>query len=267
MWHSSSSKTWQTTFDGREGWQPIFLRRGFPVYIIDLPRQGRASWGCEQVPANELPTIGRDQTSFSGFRFGTWTPPAPPVWFPGVQEPQTEAVLNEMARTRYPELNGATFEQFESDAVSVLLNKVGPAILIGHSGSGRRTMWTALKNPNVKGIVNVEGSQLFPVGEAPAGQTTVPEAEFMKLTKIPILIILGDYLNLTPNGLASIANAKAFVQAVTNRGGTAELLYLPERGIFGNTHFSMSDLNNVQVADLVSDFFKRTGLDANQKKK
>ena len=54
---------------------------------------------------------------------------------------------------------------------------------------------------------------------------------------------------------------------MTNRGGTAELLYLPERGIFGNTHFSMSDLNNVQVADLVSDFFKRTGLDANQKKK
>jgi hypothetical protein len=67
MWHSSSSKTWQTTFDGREGWQPIFLRRGFPVYIIDLPRQGRASWGCEQVPANELPTIGRDQTSLLGF--------------------------------------------------------------------------------------------------------------------------------------------------------------------------------------------------------
>jgi hypothetical protein len=189
------------------------------------------------------------------------------MWFPGVQQPQTDEVLHEMARTRYPEWNGDEAEQFESDAVSVLLNKVGPAILMGHSGSGRRTMWTALKNPNVKGIVNVEGSQLFPAGDAPAGTTTVPEAEFMKLMQIPILIILGDYLHLTGNGQLSIDRARAFVEAVNERGGTAELLLLPEHGIFGNTHFSMSDLNNVEVADLVSDFFKRTGLDANLKKK
>ncbi len=263
MWHSSSSKTWQTTFDGREGFQPIFLRRDFSVYVIDLPRQGRASWGCEQVPANELPTIGRDQSSFSGFRFGTWTLPGPPVYFPGVQEPQTAEVLNEMLRTRYPELNGLPFEQFESDAVSVLMNKIGPAILMGHSGASRRTMWTAIKNPNVKGIVAMEGSQLFPAGDPaiPPGAVTVPEADFMKLVKIPILIELGDYLDITPSGLQAIANAKAFVQAVKSRGGNAKLIYLPDLGIHGNTHFAMSDLNNLQVADLVSQFFKDTGLD------
>jgi pimeloyl-ACP methyl ester carboxylesterase len=267
MWHSSSTKTWQTAFDGREGWQPIFLRRGFPIFIIDLPRQGRASWGCEPLPANEMPTY-RDQSSFAGFRFGTWTPPAAPVWNPGVQEPQTEEVLNEMARTRYPELNGLPFEQLESDAVSVLLNKIGPAILMGHSGSSRRTMWTAIKNPNVKGIVAMEGSQLFPAGDPgnPPGAVTVPEADFMKLVRIPILVELGDYLDSTASGQLAIASAKAFVQAVNNRGGKAKLLYLPDLGIHGNTHFAMSDLNNVQVADLVSEFFKDTGLDANQKK-
>jgi pimeloyl-ACP methyl ester carboxylesterase len=183
------------------------------------------------------------------------------VYFPGVLEPQTPEVLNEMLRTRYPEWNGAEAEQFESDAVSDLLDKIGPAILMGHSGSSRRTMWTALKNPNVKGIVAVEGSQLFPEGDAPAGTTTVSEAEFMKLTKIPILIVLGDYLDISANGQLSIDRARAFVEAVNNRGGTAELLYLPEHGIHGNTHFSMSDLNNVEVVDFVSDFFKRTGLD------
>src|SRR5918993_4003690 len=32
MVHASSTKTWQTTFDGRAGFQEIFVRRGFPVY-------------------------------------------------------------------------------------------------------------------------------------------------------------------------------------------------------------------------------------------
>ena len=125
-------------------------------------------------------------------------------------------------------------------------------------------MWTAIKNPNVKGIVAMEGSQLFPAGDPanPAGAVTVPEADFMKLVKIPILIELGDYLDITPSGLQAIANAKAFVQAVTNRGGNAKLIYLPDLGIHGNTHFAMSDLNNLQVADLISQWFKETGLDA-----
>ena len=261
MRHSNSTKSWQTTFDDREGWQPIFLRRGFSVYLIDLPRQGRANWGCE-LP-NDPVTIGRDQQSFVSFRFGTWTVPGHPFFSPGIQADLSnkDALLNEVLRTRYPELNGAFEEQFESDAVKVLLEKTGPAILMPHSGGSRRAFWTALKSSNVKGIVAVEGSQLFPEGDAPAGTVTVPEAEFMKFTKFPILIVLGDYLDNTASGQLAIARAQAFVEAVNSRGGTAELLYLPERGIRGNTHFPMSDLNNVEVADLVSDFFKRNGLD------
>ena len=34
------SKTWESTPDGREGFQNIFLRRGFGVYLIDQPRRG-----------------------------------------------------------------------------------------------------------------------------------------------------------------------------------------------------------------------------------
>jgi len=37
-----SSKTWETTPDGRDGYQNIFLRRGFSTYILDQPRRGRA---------------------------------------------------------------------------------------------------------------------------------------------------------------------------------------------------------------------------------
>ena len=33
--HGQSAKTWETTPDGREGFQNIFVRRRFPVYLID----------------------------------------------------------------------------------------------------------------------------------------------------------------------------------------------------------------------------------------
>src|SRR5688572_32877029 len=39
--HGQSGKTWETTPDGREGFQTIFLRRRFPVYVLDQPRRGR----------------------------------------------------------------------------------------------------------------------------------------------------------------------------------------------------------------------------------
>ena len=37
MWHGAGqfSKSWETTADGREGFQNIFLRRRFGVYLID----------------------------------------------------------------------------------------------------------------------------------------------------------------------------------------------------------------------------------------
>lgn len=33
------SKTWETTPDGREGFQNIFLRKGFSTYLVDQPRR------------------------------------------------------------------------------------------------------------------------------------------------------------------------------------------------------------------------------------
>lgn len=41
MWHGIGhfSKTWKTTPYGREGFQNIFLRRRFPVFLIDQPRR------------------------------------------------------------------------------------------------------------------------------------------------------------------------------------------------------------------------------------
>ena len=41
---SGTGRVWETTPDGREGYQSIMLRRGYPVYIVDFPRRGRAGY-------------------------------------------------------------------------------------------------------------------------------------------------------------------------------------------------------------------------------
>ena len=55
MWHGGgqSGKTWECTIDGREGYQSIFLRRDFSVYIIDQPRRGRAGNTPDTAARNE----------------------------------------------------------------------------------------------------------------------------------------------------------------------------------------------------------------------
>lgn len=44
-------------------------------------------------------------------------------------------------------------------------------------------------------------------------------------------------------------------------GGDVTLVHLPEIGIRGNANFPMSDLNNLEIADLMSQFLKEKGLD------
>jgi len=58
-----------------------------------------------------------------------------------------------------------------------------------------------------------------------------------------------------------LAMARIWVDVINKHGGDARLVHLPELGIHGNTHFIMSDLNNVQIADLVSSFLTQKKLD------
>jgi len=55
--------------------------------------------------------------------------------------------------------------------------------------------------------------------------------------------------------------ARLWADAVNRRGGDVTVVHLPEIGIRGNTHFPFSDLNNLEIADLLSEFLKKKGLD------
>jgi hypothetical protein len=55
--------------------------------------------------------------------------------------------------------------------------------------------------------------------------------------------------------------AKLWRNAVNGHGGDVTLVHLPDIGIHGNTHFPFSDLNNLDIANLMSKWLKEKGLD------
>jgi hypothetical protein len=272
LWHGNGqfSKTWGTTPDGRAGYQNIFLRRRFAVYTIDQPRRGSAG---RTTRAAVIPTTPDDQERFDTFRVGLW-----PEYFPGVQFPRDQEALNQYFRQMTP--NTGPFDiNVVSDAVSALLNRTGPAILVTHSAGGGPGWLTAMKNQNVRAIVAYEpGSSFpFPEGEVPPpipgsfdtlSGVPVPLSEFRKLTRIPIVVYYGDFIPAEPTAnkgqdawRVRLAMARLWRDAVNRHGGDVTLVHLPEAGIRGNTHFPFSDLNNVAVADLMSRFLQEKRLD------
>jgi hypothetical protein len=89
-----SGRSRETTSDGREGFQTIFLRRRFPVYIVDQPRRGRA--GNSSVATTIEPTPN-EQLFFDQFRIGQW-----PKFFEGVQFDRSPETLNQFFRSLTP---------------------------------------------------------------------------------------------------------------------------------------------------------------------
>jgi len=49
--------------------------------------------------------------------------------------------------------------------------------------------------------------------------------------------------------------------ALNAQGGNASVLHLPDAGLYGNSHFMFSDLNNVAVADRLMRFLEAKRLD------
>src|SRR5450432_3098491 len=88
-----SSKTWETTPDGRMGWNEYFVRKDRSVYMADQVSRARSGFDpttfsavkAGTVPPSQLPNIlnASHQVAWSVFRFGpSFNKPFPDGQFP-----------------------------------------------------------------------------------------------------------------------------------------------------------------------------------------
>lgn len=273
FWHGygQSAKTWETTPDGREGFQNIFLRKGFPVYLMDQPGRGKAS---KAISGTTITAAADEQLWFGIFRFGEW-----PNFYDGVSFSKEPEALNQFFRQSVPDAGPAFTADVYVNAASALFDKIGKAILVTHSASGSLGWKAVLKNKNIRAVVSYEpgGDFVFPEGEKIETVTlgarvikpaTIPKAEFMAFTKIPIVIYYGDNIPNKPDTnpgkeqwRAFLTIARQWAEVVNRYGGDVKVVHLPEIGIKGNTHFPFSDLNNLEVADELLKFLHEKNLD------
>jgi hypothetical protein len=245
-----SSKTWETTPDGRMGWNEYFVRKDRSVYLADQSSRARSGFDpsiinavkAGTVPPSQLPNVlaATHQTAWSVFRFGPkFGEPFPDGQFP------IEAV-DELYKQMIPDLNSTlpnpnpTWKNMATLAV-----KLNGAVLIGHSESGYFPEQAALIDPTgIRGNVSIE---------MPCPAMT--DAQIAALAKIPTLFMFGDHLGDVQGGPAtwpaSFDSCQKLVSQLKAAGGDAEMMSLPKMGIKGNSHMLMQDRNNLQLADLI----------------
>ena len=153
--------------------------------------------------------------------------------------------------------------------------------MVTHSASGILGLRTAVRTPNVRGIVSYESAisaflqgQIPPIPLLADGVSNIipafefPEEDFQKLAKIPIQFVFGDNIPRDPTPdywfqdwwrVTRYAHSH-LVQAVNARGGRASIFDLPDAGLLGNTHFPFTDRNNQKVAGLMAQFLERNDL-------
>lgn len=267
--YGQSARSWQTTPDGREGFNTLFLKQNYSIYLVDQPRQGQAG---QSSVASEISAIPDDQFWYAQFRIGVY-----PKMNEGVSFPKDHASLQQFFRQMTPS-TGIFDINIVTQSMVDLFEKTGNAILVTHSAAGIVGWNTAIQSDQVKAIVAYEpGNFLFPEGEAPAtmysrfGNVTpmsTSMAKFKKLTTLPIIIYFGDFIppykDETQGGeqwYIRLELAKQWAEAVNKYGGNVTLIELPRIGIHGNTHFPFSDLNNIEVAEHLSKWLKEQRLD------
>ena len=239
-----TGKTWETTPDGRMGWDEYFVRKGYPIYVVDQVYRGRSSGDITGINSvkmgkasmGKLPNLREvgHELAWVNFRFG----PEYGKVFSGMQFPVD--AQGEFWKQMVPDWTAMLDTPNPNvSALSELAQRLKGTVLMSHSQSGIFPFQTAaLRTSGIAGIVALE----------PAACPTATE-DLTPYLKIPSLVVFGDYVDQSPRWAARLKACTEFAQAVTKSGGKAEVVELPKIGIKGNSHMLMQDKNNIEVAD------------------
>ena len=240
LWHGGglTGVTWETTPDGRPGWQMFFLRAGHDVTVSDAMERGRSGWARfpEVLPGEPVfRTMGE---AWGLFRVGEqpgWNPdPARRVAHADSRFPV--AHWDQFMKQGVPRWT-TTDRQIQA-AYDALVQAACPCVVVVHSQGGAFGFNAALNAPDkVRALIAVE-----PSGAPP--QT----ADAARVKAIPHLVVWGDRIGAEPFWNRVQQNIARWQDQIRAAGGSADTLDLPAAGIRGNSHMPMMDTNSDDVA-------------------
>jgi hypothetical protein len=236
--------SFETTPDGREGWELMFVRAGYPTYVVDATWRGRS-----QISQSDIQAV----------RNGAADP---------ATLPRTLTCDEELAAPKAPlgtgfRLYGSNFpidalDQYLSQmvpdfffsaqngsvpnkhALIALLEKIGPSIVLAHSQGGSSVYPTVIERPDLfKAYLAVEA-----LGSCGLVTDTYPN--------VPTLIVSGDNLDRTRPLPFGLAGCRTKAQTHPN----LTVWWLPDLGINGNSHMMMMDTNNDEVFKVLTGWIR-----------
>lgn len=252
-----TGKTWETTPDGRVGWDEYFLRKGYSVYVLDQAARGRSAADPSLIGGvklgkaapEQLPAVfsAGQEAAWTVFRFG----PEYGKAYDGLRFPLD--AVGEFWKQMVPDwVNSLPTPNPTVTALSELAARQGSAVLVSHSQSGVYPFQAVARDATgVAGIVAIE-----PIA-CPDVKTDLDP-----YLKVPILVLWGDYVRLSPRWAPRLEGCQAFAEAMNERGGRVDNVELPALGIRGNSHMLMQDTNNLEIADWLLAWIEKNTKDA-----
>jgi len=291
---------WMGTPDGRRGWATFLLEEGYKVYVVDRPGHGRSPFHPDLHGAFPPQMLALENMS------GQFTPPNSHSRNPNQfrklhnQWPGTGEVgspdLDQLVASQggsYVAVAGppgtgagqAIAHQAWRERGAMLLDKIGPAIIMTHSAGGPFGWLVAEVRPNlVKGIVVIEGGgtpfnganvwglssipvtydppvsdpselkriQVKPTepGVNPYFLQDEPAHKLKNLQGIPMVIVTSEASFASPGNPGAVAFLK-------QAGCKAEELRLVDHNIHGNGHMMMVEKNNREVLQPILDWVSK----------
>ncbi|MBD5454278.1 MAG: alpha/beta fold hydrolase [Lachnospiraceae bacterium] len=263
--YGQSRMGWMTTPDGREGWSDLFLKKGYPAFLVDQPRRGEAGATVLMSTDGFLDAWSQeskaykpgDQAWYTHFRIGRTAPER----YEGSQFPEGEEAQNQFFRQMTPNTGDFDLEA-DAAALSAVMEDVyemtgNKSVFVTHSQGGA-VGWDVSMD-YVSAIVAVE----------PGGTPGVGSEQYQNLleAKVPIIILFGDYIDNGPEDIRSTDfwksvrdGALEFAESYNAAGGDCTVINLPDLGVTGNSHFMFQELNNDLLADYIATWLASKGL-------
>ncbi|KAF8911876.1 alpha/beta-hydrolase [Mucidula mucida] len=268
------------TIDGEQSWADYFLAQGYELYLVDQPARARSAYQAGlDGPQSTMTTFDVESRFTAVELFNLWPQAALHTQWPGngsVGDP----IFDNFYAATVPSLVSEEESSMKIRAAgSVLLDQIGPVILLTHSQSGQFGWLLGDARPNlVKAIVALEpigppfiNAVLPPIVAArPFGVTEIPMVysppinsadelqrevvsvdanasparQLANLVNIPVLMVSSEasYHTVYDNCTAGY---------LQQAGVSVTYVKLPEVGIHGNGHMMFLEMNRIDIVENV----------------